>query len=191
MIAPPERAPRNNLDALRMIGAFLVIYGHCYALKGMPERHFLSWLPLGPLGVYIFFTISGYLVVDSWRRDPNLWRFAARRSLRIFPGLAVCVLLSAFVLGPILTPLPLRTYFTHSQVTDYLANIALDIHYSLPLVFATNPYPHIVNGSLWSLPVEFAMYVIVALVGAVRGNRWAWRRLRPRSACSGPTVRRR
>ena len=134
-----------------MVGAFLVIYGHCYVLKGMPERHFLSWLPLGPLGVYIFFTISGYLVVDSWRRDPSLWRFAARRSLRIFPGLAVCVLLSAFVLGPILTPLPLRTYFTHSQVTDYLANIVLDIHYSLPLVFATNPYPHVVNGSLWSL----------------------------------------
>jgi peptidoglycan/LPS O-acetylase OafA/YrhL len=34
-------------------------------------------------------------------------------------------------------------------------------------VFAKNAWPHAVNGSLWSLPVEFFMYLLLALIGVV------------------------
>jgi peptidoglycan/LPS O-acetylase OafA/YrhL len=163
---------RNNLDAVRIGAAFLVLVGHCYVLKGLPEFHFLSWLPLGPLGVYIFFTISGYLVVESWRRDPHIVRFFARRALRIFPGLAVCILLTTFVLGPSLTSLPLKEYFAHPLIPLYLWNIALYPVFALPGVFEHNVLPHAVNGSLWSLPIEFLMYLVVGVVGLLRGNRW-------------------
>ena len=165
--------PANNLNFIRLIAAFLVLYGHSYALLGLPEPLFLSWIPLGPLGVFMFFTISGYLITESWDRDPHLGRFFARRALRIFPGLAVCIMLSAFVLGPMLTELSLADYFANEHTWNYLSNIVLYIRFYLPMVFAHNHLPNATNGSLWSLPVEFFMYIIVAIVGFVaRSNRW-------------------
>lgn len=165
---------RNNLDALRLVAAGLVLYGHSFALLGLREPLFLSSMTLGPLGVYIFFTISGYLVAESWDRDPNLVRFFARRGLRIFPGLAACVLLTVLVLGPALTTLPLAEYFASEHTRNYLRTIALYVSYYLPGVFATNPYPNAINGSLWSLPIEFAMYIVVAIVGLLGANRWLY-----------------
>ncbi|MDP3008668.1 MAG: acyltransferase [Methylococcales bacterium] len=164
----------NNLNAIRLIAAFLVLYGHSFVFLGLPHPLFLSWITLGPLGVYVFFTISGYLIAESWDRDPHLGRFFARRALRIFPGLAVCIVLSAFILGPLLTTLPLKDYFDSIHTWNYLHNIALYITYYLPGVFEANRVPNATNGSLWSLPVEFFMYIIVAMIGLVRGNRWVY-----------------
>jgi peptidoglycan/LPS O-acetylase OafA/YrhL len=63
-----------------------------------------------------------------------------------------------------------------------LRKIALYIGYYLPGVFETNRVPNAVNGSLWSLPVEFLMYIVVAAVGFLRGNRWAFAALTVTSA---------
>lgn len=125
-----------------------------------------------PLGVYIFFTLSGYLISESWDRDPHLIRFFQRRLLRIIPGLAVCVLLSIVIIGPIFTTLPLSDYFTNQYTWGYLQNIWLHIVYYLPGVFEHNRVPNAVNGSLWSLPVEFLMYILVAFIGLIHGGRW-------------------
>jgi peptidoglycan/LPS O-acetylase OafA/YrhL len=158
---------RNNLTALRWFAACLVLFGHAHAFLGLPEVLFLQIVPMGLLGVYIFFAISGYLVAQSWSRDPHVLRFMAKRSLRIFPGLAVCTLLSVLVLGPLLTSLDANAYWQNEHTLGYLSNIALYISYHLPGVFAKNAWPHAVNGSLWSLPVEFFMYLLLALIGLV------------------------
>jgi peptidoglycan/LPS O-acetylase OafA/YrhL len=163
----------NNLTALRWLAALLVLYGHSYVLLGLPKPIFLEWVPiLGQIGVYIFFAISGYLVSQSWCQDPHVFRFLQRRALRIFPGLVVCTLLSVFVLGPIFTTLDLTTYFANQHTLGYFSNIALYITYHLPGVFANNLLPHAVNGSLWSLPVEFAMYLLLAVLGLCRFKKW-------------------
>lgn len=172
MPAAPQRA--NNLAALRLFAAVLVLVGHAYTLKGEAPPLFLSTVPLGLLGISIFFVISGYLVTESWDRDPQPLRFLARRSLRIFPGLLVCVALSALALGPWLTTLPQAAYWAHSQVAGYFTNVGLYITYGLPGVFERNPVPHAVNGSLWSLPVEFSMYLAVAVLGLIRSRRWVY-----------------
>jgi peptidoglycan/LPS O-acetylase OafA/YrhL len=164
----------NNLNVLRLIGASLVLYGHSFVFLGLREPLFLSWSPLGPLGVYIFFTISGYLITQSSERAPHLLRFFARRALRIFPGLIVCSLLSVLILGPALTTLPLQDYFENQYTWQYLRNIGLYIGYYLPGVFESNRVPNAVNGSLWSLPVEFLMYIVVATSCLLRGNRWVF-----------------
>lgn len=163
---------KNNLNAVRLAAAAMVLYGHSFVFLGLPEPRFLSWAPLGPIGVFIFFSISGYLVSESWDRDPNLLRFFQRRLLRILPGLAVCIVLTVLVLGPLLTTLPLKEYFSHRYTWGYLQNIALHIVYYLPGVFEHLRVPNAVNGSLWSLPVEFLMYCVVAIVGVLHGNRW-------------------
>ena len=164
-VVTPAPDHHNNLTALRWFAAGLVLYGHAFVFLGLPEPLFLQWVPMGPLGVYIFFAISGYLVAQSWERDPHVLRFLAKRALRIFPGLAVCTLLSVLVLGPLLTTLDAGTYWRNEHTRGYLTNMALYITYHLPGVFANNRLPHAVNGSLWSLPVEFFMYLLLALLG--------------------------
>ena len=163
----PEPHHHNNLTALRWFAACLVLYGHAHAFLGLPEVLFMQIVPMGLLGVYIFFAISGYLVAQSWSRDPHVLRFMAKRALRIFPGLVVCTLLSVLVLGPLLTSLDANAYWQNEHTLGYLSNIALYISYHLPGVFANNAWPHAVNGSLWSLPVEFFMYLLLALIGLV------------------------
>lgn len=166
---------KNNLDLVRLFAAFLVMYSHGFKLMGVSEPVFLSWTILGPLGVYVFFAISGYLIAQSWDSDPNLFRYFARRSLRIFPGLIVCTLLSIFLLGPLVTTLSLDQYFSSPALRHYLLNIFLYISFYLPGVFEHNNVANAVNGSLWSLPVEFFMYILVAGIGLLfRNNRWAY-----------------
>ena len=78
-----NHAQRNNFDALRLIGAFLVLISHQFVLSGRWEARFVGGHSFGNLGVLIFFSISGYLVTSSWLKDPNILRFAARRALRM------------------------------------------------------------------------------------------------------------
>lgn len=134
----------------------------------------MGWLPLGALGVYIFFAISGYLVAQSWQSDPHPVRFLQRRVLRIFPGLIVCTVLSVVFLGPLLTSLPILDYLSHPATRGYFSNIVLYITFHLPGVFETNRVANAVNGSLWSLPAEFSMYLALALFGLLRVPRLGW-----------------
>lgn len=159
----------NNLNFLRFFAAGMVWYGHSFAIKQVPEPLFLGSVPIGAVGVWIFFAISGYLVYQSWVRDPRALAFLSRRSLRIFPGLIVCILLSIFVLGPSLTRLSMREYFDHPFTWNYLKNIALHINYVLPGVFENNPIPHAVNGSIWSLTIEFMLYLLMLMVLILAG----------------------
>lgn len=155
----------NSFDFMRLAGSLLVLYSHGFAVAGLPEPVIGAFCSFGSLGVFIFFAISGYLVSTSWLSDSNLLRFAVRRSLRIIPGLAVVILLSTFVLGPIVTTLPIATYLGHPTTYRYLENIALYVNYTLPGCFEHVPLANAVNGSLWSLPPEVLVYVFLGALG--------------------------
>jgi peptidoglycan/LPS O-acetylase OafA/YrhL len=157
------RENQNNYDALRLIGALLVLVNHSLVLC-LAQPLAVLGQSISTLGVKLFFAISGYLIATSWMRDPHPGRFVLRRARRILPALCVVVVLSVAVIGPIFTTLDLRTYATHPFILRYLGNIVFYVSYSLPGVFADNPYPHAVNGSLWTLPVEIAMYALVPLL---------------------------
>ena len=157
----------NNFDSIRAFAALMVIYGHSFPLSGAASPGILA-NSVQTLGLKIFFGISGYLVGMSWLKDPNLPRYLVRRSLRIFPGLALVVVLSVIFLGPLFSTLGLPRYFASKETWGYLLNLFLYISYSLPGVFTTNTYPIAVNGSLWSLPAEFAMYLIAPMLLAAR-----------------------
>lgn len=75
------------------------------------------------------------------------------------------VLTSILLLGPALTTFSLTDYFNHPLVANYLTDMYLLVNYQLPGLFATNPHPYAVNGSLWTLPIEFLMYLVVVLLG--------------------------
>ena len=102
------------------------------------------------VGVMIFFSISGYLITESWQWNPKLVAFFVKRALRIFPALIVCVSVTACIIGAAATNLSLRDYFSHPAFPLYFRNIALLISYFLPGVFEDNIYKNAVNGSLWT-----------------------------------------
>ncbi len=169
---------RDNFALLRLVAAGCVIFGHSYTLLGMTNDPTFPWLGVYThfLGLATFFTISGFLVTLSWQRRPKLWRFLWSRALRILPALLVCVTLSAFLLGPMLTTLPLMDYLRSPQPYAYLIGNAslLDLHWQLPGVFAKSPVTDFVNGSLWTLPIEASLYIVVAMLGisSLLKRRW-------------------
>lgn len=156
------RSRQNNFDALRVFAAILVIYGHGSDLTGGADPG-LWGVPLARLGLDIFFSISGFLVTTSWQRDPRLRDFLGKRALRIFPGLITCVLVTTFLLGPLVSTLPARAYFTSYGTYAYLANLVLYAQQHLPGVFTSLRGNVAVNGSLWSLFPEWLCYCTVPL----------------------------
>jgi peptidoglycan/LPS O-acetylase OafA/YrhL len=118
------------------------------------------------LGVAVFFVISGFLVTDSWLRNPEPIVYFSARALRILPGLALVVVATILIVGPVFTTVGLGAYFSSPLTWRYAANLfPLLPQYDLPGVFANLPYPDAVNGSLWTLRAEIFCYVVVAAMG--------------------------
>jgi peptidoglycan/LPS O-acetylase OafA/YrhL len=121
----------------------------------------------------MFFAVSGFLVSASLERS-RLHQFLALRVLRIVPALAVVVALSALILGPVFTTLPLRQYLTSPEFGGFFLNIVGVVHVTLPGVFDHNPDPRFTASQLWTIPFEFQCYLalaILALLSLLRDRR--------------------
>jgi peptidoglycan/LPS O-acetylase OafA/YrhL len=174
-VAPAQAGHRwNNFDFVRVLAALCVLLSHQFALNGLPEPVFLKLHSLGGVGVLIFFTISGFLVAQSWHADPHVGRFAARRLLRIWPGLAVLIVLAALVWGPLVSSLSFTEYFRHPQLPTYFNNLRFSFRDGLPLRFEGNALPTAVDGALWTIPLELKCYLALALFGIAGLLRRRW-----------------
>ncbi|WP_449425032.1 hypothetical protein [Rhodanobacter lindaniclasticus] len=70
------------------LAAGMVLCSHQFALTGRAERRPFGLLTLGTLGVLVFFAVSGYLVAQSWDRDPHAcasWPSASCECGRVWP----------------------------------------------------------------------------------------------------------
>lgn len=160
----------NNFNLVRFIAAFLVLYSHSFAIvtgsgAAEPLRSTLG-MTWGGVAVDIFFITSGFLVTGSYLSRNNFLSFAWARILRIYPALIVAVLFCVLVVGLSFTTVSIWKYLTDWQtVMFFLKNITLffGIEYDLPGVFYNLPMKIAVNGSLWTLPYEVKMYVILAV----------------------------
>ncbi|MEK6745037.1 MAG: acyltransferase [Nitrospirota bacterium] len=159
----------NNFNLLRLSAATFVLIHHMHVFLGESGRvHWIAGEVMGS-AVQIFIIISGFLVTKSWMNDPRPFLFVKKRALRIFPALACSVLLAVLIIGPLVTRADLKLYFSHPGTTEYLKNVFLfPVYYYLPGVFMNNPYPHAVNGSLWSLPIEVFLYGLLIILGLTR-----------------------
>lgn len=126
--------------------------------------------------VGMFFALSGFLVAGSAIRTGSIRTFFVNRAMRILPALSVEVTLSALVLGPLVTAYTLADYFSDWRFFRYFGNIVGHISYVLPGVFESNPWPNMVNATLWTLPAEFWCYAIM-LVLMITGTVLAKKRL--------------
>ena len=163
----------NNFDLLRLLLAFMVIYGHTPAFYSNkkwfdPFTWLLGSSYAGHLAVSVFFLLSGLFVTESIRRSNSVLDFSIRRFLRIYPGLLLCLMFTVFFVGSAFTSLSLFDYFRNPSTWSYLTNnlrLSNDMQWHLPGVFSDSK--HGVNGSLWTLPGEVRLYVCVAFIFAL------------------------
>lgn len=153
----------NNYNMIGFVSALMVVLGHMCHLIGIPPTLFMGQA-VSTLAVKILFVISGCLTATSYMRDRNVIRYGIRRISRILPGLIGVVLFSILIIGPIFSSLDTIDYFKHDVTWGYLKNILFNVQYFLPGVFSNNPYPDAVNGSLWTLPVQMGLYIMLPIV---------------------------
>ena len=172
---PTPANRNNNFLFLRFFLASMVLLSHSFELKeeyagrAILTRLF-GTLTLGELAVDGFFLVSGFLIVQSWQRNPDLNHFLRNRILRIFPAFVVASLISAFLAG--LLGAEASTYFEQFNLGEFLKGMLSLSPPVVPPVFEGQPYPA-VNIPLWTIGYEVRCYLLVALLGACG---WAWKR---------------
>lgn len=165
----------NNFDLLRLCAALAVMFGHSFWLQPAHGRiePILQHTGLeysGSLAVYTFFLISGMLVSASYERQQSLIRFVPLRLARIYPALIACVFLTAFLLYPLLSTGSFASAVLGEETRDYFfKNVGLfwGIQWTLPHIFEHNAIKSVVNGSLWTLPLELMCYLMVVGAGLI------------------------
>jgi len=169
---------KNNFDFLRLLCALFVITTHSFALSGFCfQCDWLYWasgeyINLSHLGLNGLFAISGYLIFQSLVRSRQLIDFYWKRVLRVFPGLFV-VLLLTILLAPFVYENKSVTFLNNRWVWTYIpSNLSLyRMQLGIDGIFDDNPYKNVINGSLWTIPYEFVMYMCVSCLIFFRHNR--------------------
>ncbi|MDE6452732.1 MAG: acyltransferase [Muribaculaceae bacterium] len=168
----------NNMDAMRYVLSLSVIISHFNFLCGYSIPWFIS--PHAAVGC--FFALSGFLIYGSYssRANPSLASFFAGRARRILPPYIFIVVLCALALSAV-SSLGVRAYFADAGFWKYLAaNISFCnfLHPGLPGVFDGPEYSNsAVNGSLWTMKVEWFLYASVPVVAAICEKLRRWLRL--------------
>lgn len=142
----------KSLNTLRAVAVMLVLFQHWVPLANRLQR-----LQTGPLGVDIFFTLSGFLITGIILKDIVSYRqmnrptstlvghFFARRVLRILPAYALALLLT-FLLKSYLFPFDPASW-------PYLLTFTFNLY-----VFRQLYWPGTI-AHFWSLSVEEQYYL--------------------------------
>ena len=165
---------KNNFDFLRIVLASFVIITHSFILSGKVDCDWLCEITNGQLsfsglGVKGFFVLSGFLIFQSLERSKSIFGYFWKRTLRLFPALLV-ILIITVLLGVFVYENNSILYYRNSFVWTYVPNnLSLyNLQFSIPGIFESNPYKLVINGSLWTIPYEFTMYVLLSVLFFVK-----------------------
>lgn len=180
MLAEAYDPRSNSLDVIRLILATTVAVVHAFAIAQ-------GWQPsiggtdIGAFAVDGFFVLSGFLITSSFLRlSPG--RYVWHRFLRIMPAFWACLILTAFVVAPLVTMLegrPALSALTGENpswryVTDNALLYIRDFGVAgLPTGTAQ---PGVINGALWTLFYEAVCYglvLVLGVAGALTRHKWA------------------
>ncbi|MBL0968888.1 MAG: acyltransferase [Brevundimonas sp.] len=163
----------NNFDIIRLLAALQVaiLHSNRHLQAGLPPE-LVRFLELFP-GVPIFFFISGLLVTSSLATRP-LKAYAESRARRIIPALWL-----AFVLGVLV--LAAFGQIGGSELVNPVFWAWVVGQLTVFQVFNPEMFRDfgvgVLNGSLWTIPVEVGFYFILPVLawlaarGAAAGNR--------------------
>lgn len=155
------RAVNETITGLRGLLAISVVIYHIYSssiqeqyIQSPPQHSLLSYLNYaGAVSVYLFFVISGYIIIQSVRTKASFGEFILNRILRIYPVFLFIHLL-VFTIGPIIQYEGMHHISFAQYTTYFVSNLLL-----LPGIF---PLP-LAQLVAWSLSYEFAFYLLTGL----------------------------
>lgn len=163
MNPPPYISHKNNMGAVRYYLALSVLIAHFNILTG----HEVPWPTSSYTAVGGFFALSGFLVFGSFMRHPSLKDYLSRRARRILPPYFLIVVICALAFCSISSE-PVGNYFFSGKFFGYLAANLSFLNFlqpELPGVFeGAEYYNHAVNGSLWTMKVEWMLYLSVPII---------------------------
>lgn len=159
----------NNMGVVRYVLALSVFIAHFNELTGSGICFPVS----SYTGVGGFFALSGFLVYGSFMKTGHVGDYVRKRAIRLLPAYFATVLFFALVLS-LCSTLPVWRYFTSGHFWRYLAANLSFMNFAgptLPGVF-DDLRISAVNGSLWTMKVEWALYLSVPVVAfAIRKTR--------------------
>ncbi len=158
-VTPSRRQELPRLTAFRWYAALLVFCFHV-------NQSGIDWRPMhlagfGQVGVSFFFVLSGFVLTWSTRKGQRAREFYSRRFARIYPGMAV-MLLVAVVLG---------TAWSRRGIATGPLGLAACV-FVVQAWFPGNYPVYAYNPVAWSLSSEAFFYAL-----------WPWL-VRPLRACS-------
>lgn len=159
----------NNFDLIRLLAAFQVMLVHGYEHFGLTgAQWFIDALGLFP-GVPVFFITSGFLITGAYQRNPQLRGYFRNRGLRIYPALWVCFAVSLLLLWWVFKP----AFELRSLLVWSAAQLSIGQFYNAEFF---RPFGvGVLNGSLWTIPVELQFYLLLPfLLMLLDRLRWHW-----------------
>lgn len=173
----PDKVPYsvpvpNNMGLVRYVLAFAVIVSHFNILTGSDLRFPIDC----DVAVGGFFALSGFLVYGGYLRKANLRHYVVARMVRLLPAYFSAVVLFAVLLAAVSSRSP-GDYFLSGHFVKYLVSNLFFLNFiepALPGVFSSFDIPA-VNGSLWTMKVEWLLCLSVPLVA------WLVRKARGRA----------
>ena len=139
-----------QLDGVRAISILLILATHLLPLE--PKSLQINAMT-GPMGMSLFFCLSGFLITRFLYESQNLSVFFARRIARIFP----LVILYAFIVAGVV----------FHRWDSFIGIILFYANYSDDLLFKGVSH-------LWSICVEFHFYIGAGIVVALFGRKGFW-----------------
>ena len=146
----PVHRRLKMLDGWRALSILSVLAAHMLPLG--PSRWNVNGAA-GAIGMAVFFTLSGFLIVSILQRDPDIGRFLIRRVMRIVPLAWLALALALPLWG--------------ADLATWAANFLF--YANLP-PFRLIPWA----AHFWSLSVEMQFYAAIALAVVVAGRRGLW-----------------
>jgi peptidoglycan/LPS O-acetylase OafA/YrhL len=166
---------RNSYLFLRHLLAFLVLLSHVFGSTTGYGEIKIGKFSLGTLAVYCFFTVSGFLVIPGLLNN-GLNRYLLNRFVRVYPGYLLTLLITSVFIYPI------WRFQSHVTIFDWPTSIfyilenlilmpqgATDINSSWNSLSGypfLSSHPSLVNGSIWTLPLEISAYLFLGILYA-------------------------
>jgi peptidoglycan/LPS O-acetylase OafA/YrhL len=159
---------QNNIEFLRLGLALMVVFAHSFAVTQRGAEPFAlltrGQATGGTIAVDAFFILSGFLITASYERSGSVFSFLKKRIVRIYPAFLVVTLVTALCIVP-LGGGQLEGRGALGKTALVIASVVRLKDVESLGAFANNPYPHVVNASLWTVSYEFFCYLGVAVLG--------------------------
>jgi peptidoglycan/LPS O-acetylase OafA/YrhL len=151
----------NNFDLLRLLAAYQVVCGHAVFVIMGQNNTLLAALLRDIPGVPVFFLVSGFLISASWERANVARDYVFNRAIRILPAYWAVFLVST---------LAILVFHQRVDLANNIKPFVLWGAAQLLLLPQWNPAflrgygTGVVNGALWTIPVEISFYISVPIL---------------------------